>query len=190
MRRPIVAVAVATLILAAVTVAGFGIAACGSSSDSTTTMQAAAGGAPGGGQAPDMSALFTQALDPLVEEGTITSDQESAVIDALATEAPGAGQGQGGQMPSPGATPPGGQQPSAGATPPSGAQGSMPDPSQMFGAALDSLVSDGTITSAQETAITEALGSAMQQGGPGGQQSTTQTGTTSSTSTTSSTQTS
>ena len=66
----------------------------------------------------------------------------------------------------------------------------MPDPSQMFGAALDSLVSDGTITSAQETAITEALSSAMQQGGPGGQQSTTQTGTTSSTSTTSSTQTS
>ena len=109
MRRPIVAVAVATLILAAVTVAGFGIAACGSSSDSATTTQAAATGAPGGGQAPDMSALFTQALDPLVEDGTITSDQESAVIDALATEAPGAGQGQGGQMPSPGATPPSGQ---------------------------------------------------------------------------------
>ena len=57
----------------------------------------------------------------------------------------------------------------------------MPDPSQMFSSALDSLVSDGTITSAQETAITEALSSAMQQGGPGGQQGTTQTGTTSST---------
>jgi hypothetical protein len=74
--------------------------------------------------------------------------------------------------------------PSDGGTPPSGAQGTMPDPSRMFSTALDSLVSDGTITSAQETAIAEALGSAMQQGGPGGQQSTTQTGTTSSTGTT------
>jgi hypothetical protein len=175
MRRPIVAVTVAALILAAVTVAGFGIAACGSSSDSATTTQAAATGASGGGQAPDMSAMFTQALDPLVKDGTITSDQEGAVIDALASSTPGGGAGQGGQMPS------------AGATPPSGAQGSMPDPSQMFSAALDSLVSDGTITSAQEAAITEALSSAMQQGGPGGQQTSTQTGTTSSTSTTSST---
>ena len=52
----------------------------------------------------------------------------------------------------------------------------MPDPSAMFSGALDALVSDGTITSAQETAITEALSSAMQQGGPGGQQGATQTG--------------
>jgi hypothetical protein len=189
MRRPIAAVAVAALILAAVTVAGFGIAACGSSSDSATTTQAADAGAPGDGQAPDMSALFTQALDPLVQDGTITRDQESAVIDALASSMPGRGGGQGGQMPSPGATPPGGQMPSDGATPPGGAQGSMPDPSEMFGAALDTLVSDGTITSAQETAIAEALSSAMQQGGPGGQQSTTQTGTAGSTSATSTTQT-
>jgi hypothetical protein len=187
MRRPFVAVAVAAVILAVVTVAGFGIAACGSSSGTATTTQAAAAGAPGGGQAPDMSALFTKALDPLVEDGTIASDQESAVIDALASATPGGGAGQGGQMPSPGATPPSGQMPSGGATPPSGAQGSMPDPSRMFGAALESLVSDGTITSAQETAITEALSSAMQQGGTGGQQSTTQTGTTSSASTTGST---
>ena len=165
MRRPIVAVAVAALILAAVTVAGFGIAACGSSSDSAaTTTQAAATGAPGGGQAPDMSALFTKALDPLVKAGTITSEQESAVIDALASSTPSGGQG--GQMPGADATPPSGQAPSAGATPPSGTQGSMPDPSRMFSTALDSLVSDGTITSAQETAITEALSSAMQQGGP------------------------
>jgi len=169
MRRPIVAVAVAALILAAVTVAGFGIAACGSSSDSATTTQAAASGPPGGGQAPDMSALFTQALDPLVKAGTITSDQESAVIAALSSSGPG----QGGQAPSAGATPPSGQLPSSGATPPSGARGSLPDPSQMFSTALDSLVSDGTITSAQETAITKALSSAMQQGGPGGQQGTT-----------------
>ena len=114
MRRPIVAVAVAALILAAVTVAGFGIAACGSSSGSAATTQAAASGAPGGGQAPDMTGLVTQALDPLVEAGTITSDQESAVVDALSSSGPG----QGGQMPSAGATPPSGQPPSGGATPP------------------------------------------------------------------------
>ena len=75
------------------------LAACGSSSARATTTQAAATGAPGDGQAPDMSALFTQALDPLVEDGTITSDQESAVIDALASSMPGRGQGQGGQCP-------------------------------------------------------------------------------------------
>ena len=46
----------------------------------------------------------------------------------------------------------------------------MPDASQMFGSALDGLVSDGTITSAQETAISKALSSAMQQSAPGGQQ--------------------
>ena len=49
----------------------------------------------------------------------------------------------------------------------------MPDPSQMFGSALDGLVSDGTITSSQETAISEALSSAMQQAGPGRQQTST-----------------
>jgi hypothetical protein len=184
MRRPIVAVAVAALILAAATAAGLGLAACGGSSGTATT-QAAATGAPGGGQPPDMSAMFTQALDPLVEDGTITSDQETAVVEALASAMPGPG-GQGGQMPSYGATPPSGQMPSPGATPQGGVpqQGSMPAPSQMFSSALDSLVSDGTITAAQGTAIAEALGAAMQQGGPGGQQGTTQTGTSSSTSST------
>jgi len=63
-------------------------------------------------------------------------------------------------------------------------QGSMPDPSQMYSSALDTLVSDGTITTDQATALAEALSSAMQQGGPGGQQDATQTGTTSSTSST------
>jgi hypothetical protein len=46
----------------------------------------------------------------------------------------------------------------------------MPDPSEMFSSALDDLVSDGTITSSQETAISEALSSVMQPGGPGRQQ--------------------
>ena len=52
-----------------------------------------------------MSSLFTQALDPLVEDGTITSDQESTVIDALGVRRRRRRRRQGGQ-PSPGATPP------------------------------------------------------------------------------------
>ena len=168
MRRPIIAVAVAVLILAATTAAGLGISACGSSTTTATT-QAAATGAPGGGQAPDMSAAFTTALDPLVKAGTITSDQESAVLDALSSSTPS---GQGGQAPSSGSTPPSGSMPSSGATPPSGAQGGMQGPSKMFSSALAKLVSDGTITSAQKTAISSALSSAMQ-GGPGQQGGTT-----------------
>jgi hypothetical protein len=171
MRRPIIAVAAATLILAAATVAGIGLAACGDSSGTAGTTQAT--GMDAGGQPPDMSAVFSEALDPLVEDGTITGDQESAVIEVLASSAPG---GQGGPpaggQPSPGATPPGGEMPTDGATPPGGEQqGSTPDPSQVFGAALDGLVSDGTITNSQEAAITEALSSALQRGAPGQQQS-------------------
>ena len=177
MRRPIIAVAVAVLILAATTAAGLGISACGSSSTTATTQ--AASGAPGGGQAPDMSAAFTTALDPLVKAGTITSDQESTVLDALSSSMPG---GQGGQAPNSGSTPPSGSMPSPGATPRGGSTGAMPDPSQLFSTALDKLVSNGTITSAQGTAISKALSSAMQ-GGPGRQGgTTTQTGSSSSSS--------
>jgi len=169
MRRPIIAVAVAVLILAATTAAGLGISACGSSPTAATT-QADANGAPGGGQAPDMSAAFTTALDPLVRAGTITSDQESTVIATLSSSMPSGGQS--GQAPSSGSTPPSGSMPSPGATPPSGAQGGMQGPSKMFSSALAKLVSDGTITSAQKTAISSALSSAMQ-GGPGQQGGTT-----------------
>jgi hypothetical protein len=166
MRRPIVAVVVAVVILAAATTGGLLLAACGNSSGSASTTQAAATNAPGG-QAPDMSATFSAALDPLVKAGTITSGQESTVVAALTSSMSSGGQGG---RPSPGATPPSGQAPSAGSTPPGGAQGSAPDASQMFGSTLDGLVSDGTITSAQETAISKALSSAMQNAGPGGQQ--------------------
>ena len=171
MRRPIVAVVVAVVILAAATTGGLLLAACGSSSGSASTTQAAATNAPGG-QAPDMSSMFSTALDPLVKAGTITSDQESTVIDALTSSMPSGGQGGQGGQPSPGATPPSGQAPSSGATPPSGAQGSAPGGGQMFSSTLNSLVSDGTITSAQKTAIAKALSSAMQNAGPGSQQQT------------------
>jgi hypothetical protein len=165
MRRPIIAAAVAVLILAATTAAGLGISACGSSS-ATVATQTAATGAPGGGQAPDMSAAFTAALAPLVKAGTITSDQESAVIDALTSSMPGGGQA--GQAPNSGSTLPSGSMPSPGATPPSGAQGGRQGPGKMFSSTLAKLVSDGTITSAQRMAISTALSSAMP-GGPGQQ---------------------
>jgi hypothetical protein len=170
MRRPLAAIAAAVVILAAATAGGLLLAACGGSSDAADSAQTAAAGGPGG-QPPDMSSMFAEALDPLVEAGTITSDQETAVISALGSAGPGGAQGQGGQ-PSPGATPPSGQMPDDGATPPSGGQqGSMPDASQMFDSTLDGLVSDGTITASQQTAISEALSSAMQQGGSTQQQS-------------------
>ncbi len=157
MRRPTMAVAVAALILAAATLGGFALAACGGSSGGATA-EAAASGLPGRGQMPDMSAVIAQALDPLVEAGTISAEQQDAAVEALASSMPsGGGVGQGGQPPSPGT------RPSAGATPPSG---SMPDPGQMVTAALDGLVAEGTITAQQESAISAALSSAMRQGGP------------------------
>jgi len=160
MRRPFAAVAVAVVILAAATAGGLTVAACGGSSAGTGT--AAASGAPGGGQMPDMSSMFAQALDPLVEDGTITSAQADAVVDALAASLPDRGaQGQGDQ-------PPGqGSQPSPGATPDGGTPldaGSRPDPGAMFSSALGELVTAGTITADQETAIVEALSSGMQGG--------------------------
>jgi hypothetical protein len=160
---------VAAVILAAAAAGGLLLSACGGSSDSASATQAA--GALGG-RPPDMSSLFAEALDPLVADGTITSDQERAVIDALGTSGPGGAQGQAGQ-PSPGATLPSGQAPSTGATPPGGRQGSAPGSSQMFGSALDGLVRDGTITSSQRTAIGEALSSATRQAAHGQQESST-----------------
>lgn len=94
------AVAVTALILAAATVGGFAIAACGDSSDGTA--KAAVSGPSGGGQTPDMSAACTQALDRLVEQGTITSEQADAVLDALAAAMPSPGAQPQGELPSPG----------------------------------------------------------------------------------------
>jgi len=166
MRRPWMAVAVAAAILAATTAGGLLIAACSGTSGSASDTAQVAGGTPG--EPPDVSSLFATALDALVQDGTITSDQESAVIEALSSSPPGGGQGA---QPSPGATPPSGQTPGAGETPPGdGQQGAVPDPSRMFGSTLDSLVGDGTITSSQKAAISEALSSAMQQARPGQQE--------------------
>lgn len=136
MRKMIVVVVVAALLVAAASAAGLALTACGSSSE--------AAAAASGGQPADMSAKFTQALDTLVQDGTITSDQQSAVITALEASAPSSG------APAEGGTP------AAGSTPPP-----MPDPTQMLSSTLDPLVDDGTISAAQETAVIEALGSAL-----------------------------
>ncbi len=161
MRRPIVVVMLAAVILAATTTGGLLLVACGTSSGSGSTTGSAAANPPGG-QAPDMSSMFSSALDPLVKAGTITSDQEGTVIDALTSSMPSGGQADQGGQASPGATQPTGQAPSSGATPPSGGQqGSMPDAGQLFSSTLDGLLSDGTITAAQETAISKALSAVM-----------------------------
>ena len=158
MRRPMMAVAVAALILAAATLGGFALASCGGSAGGSTT-KAVASGLPGGGQMPDVSAMFTQALDPLVEASTITSEQEAAVVEALASSMPGGGgMGQGGRPPSPGA------QPSAGATPPSAR--CRPGPDVLLSARRTRRRGRGSRPS-RRAPISAALSSATPQGGPG-----------------------
>jgi polyhydroxyalkanoate synthesis regulator phasin len=96
-----------------------------------------------------MTALLTKQLDVLVEKGTITSDQEKAVVAAFKSSMASGGQGgqppsQGGQAPSPGSQQ---QQPQSGGKPGGG----------MFTSVLASLVKNGTITSAQSKAISQTL---------------------------------
>jgi len=142
MRKKIAVIVAVALVVAAASAAGLALTACGSSSG-VAAAASASQPAPGG-QPADMSATFTQALDTLVQDGTITSDQQSAAITALEASAPSSG------------APPAGGQSAAGSTPPP-----MPDPTEMFSSTLDPLVTDGTISSAQETAIIEALGAAL-----------------------------
>ena len=148
MRKKIAVIVAVALIVAAASVAGLALTACGSSSGaaaaSSASQPASASQAAPAGQPADMSATFTKALDTLVQDGTITSDQQSAVIKALEASAPSSN------------APPAGGQSAAGSTPPT-----MPDPTEMFSSSLDPLVTDGTISSAQETAIITALGAAL-----------------------------
>ena len=161
MRKRLIAVAAAAL--ATVAAAG-ALAACG---DSSTSSPASAQSArPGGGGM--VTQAFSAALQSLVDDGTITPSQKTAVLEALSSAGPQGGPGGQGVTPGggQGATPPSDVQ---GASPTGGApQGGPPDMSSMFSSALDDLVSSGTITSAQQTAIVEALTAAMPQGGPGG----------------------
>lgn len=162
MRRPLGTALVAASLALATAAACIGVGACGGSSNAGEQAQAGPSGmSQPNGQTADPSALFRKQLDTLVTRGTITSAQEDAVVAALKeslaqSRPPGAGA-------SPGTQPTPGGQPSAGMRP--------PDPSTMFSAALDALVKAGTITSAQKTAIADALSSVMGAALPGAQPS-------------------
>ncbi len=136
----ILIVAVLTVVLAALVVG------CGdSSTDGSGTVSGDQPRGPG-----DPTAMLGAALDPLVEAGTITAEQEEAVLGAIAANRP--------------------QRPEGGA-PPDAADGQRPAPGEMFSSALDGLVSDGTLDEAQSEAVSEALTAAMPQRGmavPGG----------------------
>jgi hypothetical protein len=47
----------------------------------------------GGGQPPDLGAMFSSALDPLVGDGTLTAAQEKAVLAALSSAPAGSSTG-------------------------------------------------------------------------------------------------
>jgi hypothetical protein len=148
-------------------------AGCGAA---TTSSDAADGGAvsrPGSGGPDDVSAAIKGALDGLVTQGTITASQESAVLDALVAQRPGGQQGRPGAAPSDQPTPQG--SPAAPADGPPGGNVQPQDIGTMFADALDTLVEDGTISSAQEQAVLDALTAALPQptGAPGEAQSAT-----------------
>ena len=166
MRRPYTAVIVAALGLTVCAGISLALSACGSSHTDAAKQAKQSwpqqGGGQMGGQMGDPSAMFTSALAKLVTNGTITSAQRDAVVAVLKTSMTRPGT-KGGMQPSPGA------QPNSGAQPGQGAQ--QPNTSGMFTKALAKLVDNGTITKAQQTAISKALRSGFAGGGapPGGQ---------------------
>ena len=103
------------------------------------------------GQWGGFGTILTRQLDPLVQKGTITSDQEKAVVTAFENVI--ASRMQGGQSPYQGGQAPyqGGQSPAP------GTQQQRPQRGAMFASVLASLVKNGTITSAQSKAISQAL---------------------------------
>jgi len=146
MRRWTRAVTAIVAVALLVTTGILALAGCGgTSSKAGQSGRPGFGGQPGG----DMTALLTKQLDVLVANGTITSDQEKAVVAAFKSSMANGGPGgqppsQGGQPPSPGSRQ---QQPQSGGGPGGG----------MFTSVLASLVKNGTITSAQSKAISQAL---------------------------------
>jgi hypothetical protein len=161
MRKTLRAALVTTSLALAVTAAAIGLAACGGPADTGAQAQARPSELPRPrGPMGDPNAMVRTLLDTLVTKDVITSSQADAVAAALgkameqlrppATAA------------SPGAQPTPGAQPSAGTRP--------LDPSTMFSSALDALVEFGAITSAQKTAIVDALSATMGAAPPGAQQ--------------------
>jgi len=163
MRRTIRAAALAALLVFTVGVSSLGLAACGGSTDTDAQAQTRPSGMPQpGGPMGDPSTVVSALLDTLVAKDVITSSQADAVAAALGKAMeqlrPPSGAASPGARPTPGA------QPSAGARP--------PDPSAMFSSALDALVKVGVITSAQKTAIVDALNWSMGGAPPGAPAST------------------
>jgi len=108
------------------------------------------------GQWGGMGTVLARQLGPLVQKGTITSDQEKAVVTAFETMI--ASRMQGGQPPYQG-----GQSPyQGGQSPAPGSQQQRPQRGAMFTSVLASLVKNGTITSAQSKAVSQALMSGRQ----------------------------
>ena len=160
MHRSTRAAVLAAALLLASGASGLVLAACGGSSVTDAQAQAASSGMTRpGGQTGDPGAMIGQQMDALVEDGTLTSDQQTAVVAAIQASMPG---GAGGA--------PQGAQPSPGAQPPAGAQ--PPDRGAMFSTALDALVEKGTITASQETAIEAALTQGMPGAPPSAQPTT------------------
>ena len=107
--------------------------------------------------------FLSSALEKLVDDGTITADQEQAIEDAFANARP---QGGGAQSPpdagAQGESAGGGQNPPA-----SGAQGAPAAGSNPFSGVLDDLVSNGTLTEKQAQAVEDALTAARPTNAPG-----------------------
>ena len=145
MHRSTCAAVLAASLLLTIGVSGFALTACGGSSVADAQAQAVGTGTTqANGSMGDPSDAIAQRLAALVEDGTITSAQQAAVVAAVKASMPG---GSGGA--------PQGAPPSPGAQPPQGAQ--PPDQGAMFSTALHALVEKGTITAAQQTAIEAAL---------------------------------
>lgn len=125
--------------------------ACGGNTSTTSVSGARPGGAtppagaPGAssgvqsaGGGPDMSGIVGDALQPLVDDGTIAADQMATVQEALSEAAP----------PAP---------PAQGSDTTQTRKGEALQPGDMFADALDALVDDETLTSEQAESVSNAL---------------------------------
>ncbi len=144
LRTSITVRAAIALLALGVVATGLALAGCGSTK-AVATPTGRASGKPGQGGG-DPTSMVTSRLAALVTKGTITSAQERAVASAVASSMTG-------------------NRPSGSASPSPGAQSQKQG--AMFSSALATLVSKGTITSAQESAIATALSKGTQ--GAGGQ---------------------
>jgi hypothetical protein len=136
-------IAVAVPVAAASLVLG----ACGGSATSTALVPGSTqAGGPRPSVAPgDLGSVVSDALGALVDDGTITGAQKTAVVEAF---------GKGPQGGPPQASPPApGQEPAT--------KGQAPSAHDMLANVLDPLVDDGTLTGAQADAISQALADAM-----------------------------